>query len=331
MAAASALRDLEQLRSRGRREEEYLRWQLDELRNAELKPGEDDSLTAERTATRHAARLAELGQQAVDALHEDGLARASVAVGSAAALDGRLADQASRLQLLAEEMADVAAAVRHYMEMLDSDPRRLEAIESRLAVLDGVKRKYGGSLEAAIQEMQRLELQVGATQDLDSAVASAEGEKATRRADLEAAAARLTKARTDAARRMEKAVAAELQGLRLDGARFEVALRPEPEITPTGAEAAEMMFSANPGEPIAPLARVASGGELARVMLAIKNRRRRRRPNADVGLRRGRCGHRRRGRHPGRVASESPGRAPPGARSHAPRADCVVRRPPPGG
>ena len=181
MAAASALRDLEQLRSRGRREEEYLRWQLDELRNAELKPGEDDSLTAERTATRHAARLAELGQQAVDALHEDGLARASVAVGSAAALDGRLADQASRLQLLAEEMADVAAAVRHYMEMLDSDPRRLEAIESRLAVLDGVKRKYGGSLEAAIQEMKRLELQVGATQDLDSAVAWA---KDTRDGDV---------------------------------------------------------------------------------------------------------------------------------------------------
>jgi DNA repair protein RecN (Recombination protein N) len=269
-AAVNALRDLEQLRSRGRREEEYLGWQLDELRDAELKPGEDDSLAAERTAMRHAARLAELGQQAVDALHEDGLARASVAVGSAAALDGRLADQASRLELLAEEIADVAAAVRHYMEMLDSDPRRLEAIESRLAVLDGVKRKYGGSIDAAIQEMQRLQVQVGATQDLDSAVASAEGEKAKRRAGLEAAAARLTKSRTAAAGRMEEAVATELQGLRLEGARFEVALRPQPEITPTGAEAAEMMFSANPGEPIAPLARVASGGELARVMLAIK-------------------------------------------------------------
>jgi len=70
--------------------------------------------------------------------------------------------------------------------------------------------------------------------------------------------------------RMEKAVAAELSGLRLEGARFAVELRPRPEIGPDGVEAAEMMFSANPGEPIAPLARVASGGELARLMLAIK-------------------------------------------------------------
>ena len=270
MTAVNALRDLEQLRSRGRREEEYLRWQLEELRNAALQPGEDDALAAERTAMRHAARLAELGQQAVDALHEDGVARAAGAVGSAAALDTRLAEHASRLESLAEEMSDVAAAVRRYMELLDSDPRRLEAIESRLAVLDGIKRKYGGSLEAAIQEQQRLELQVGATQDLDSAVASAQAEQGERRADLAAAAARLTKARHASARRMEKAVGAELQGLRLEGARFEVALRPQPETTPTGGEVAEMMFSANPGEPIAPLAKVASGGELARVMLAIK-------------------------------------------------------------
>src|SRR5438552_1541028 len=82
--------------------------------------------------------------------------------------------------------------------------------------------------------------------------------------------ARLSKARATAARGMEKAVAAELLGLRLEGSRFEVAMRSQSEIGPAGAEVAEMMFSANPGEPIAPLAKVASGGELARVMLAIK-------------------------------------------------------------
>jgi DNA repair protein RecN (Recombination protein N) len=264
------VRDLEQLRSRGQREQEYLRWQLQELRNVDPQAGEDDSLSAERTAMRHAARLAELGRQAVDALHEDGLARAAAAVTSAAMLDPRLNEHASRLGALAEEMSDLAASVRRYMELLDSDPRRLDTIESRLAALDGIKRKYGGSIEAAIQEQQRLELQVGATEDLDSAVAAAEAEKAKRRGELDAVAARLTKARTAGARRMEKAVAAELQGLRLDGARFEIALRPLAEVGPTGAEGAEMMFSANPGEPIAPLAKVASGGELARVMLAVK-------------------------------------------------------------
>jgi DNA repair protein RecN (Recombination protein N) len=270
VAAAGAVRDLEQLRSRGQREQEYLRWQLEELRQVALKAGEDEALGAERGAMRHAARLAELGGQAMDGLGEDGVARAAAAMSSAATLDPRLAEQAARLQALAEEMSDVSASVRRYVELLDSDPGRLEAVESRLATLQGIKRKYGGSIESAIDERKRLELQIGATADMDSAIAKAVAELQKHRAELEAASGRLTRARDAAARRMEKAVASELQALRLEGSRFEVALRTQPEVGPAGAEAAEMMFSANPGEPIAPLARVASGGELARVMLAIK-------------------------------------------------------------
>ena len=270
VAAAARVRDLEQLRSRGQREQEYMKWQLEELRAADVRPGEDEQLSAERSAARHSARLAQLGQEAIDALRDDAVARAAAAVRSAAELDPRLTDQASRLDSLAEESSDVAAELRRYGELLDSDPGRLETIESRLAILDGIKRKFGGTLESAIDERRRLELQLGATSDLEGAVAAASSERDACRRDLEAGAARLTEARTGAARRMQKAVAAELEGLRLEGARFEVALRPAAEIGPSGAEGAEMMFSANPGEPLQPLARVASGGELARVMLAIK-------------------------------------------------------------
>jgi DNA repair protein RecN (Recombination protein N) len=270
METVNKVRDLEQLRSRGRREQEYMRWQLEELRAAGPRPGEDEQLSAERAAARHAARLAELGQQAIDALHEDGVARAAAAIRAAAELDPRLAEQAARLDALAEESSDAAAEIRRYGDVLDTDPRRLETIESRLAVLDGIKHKYGGTLESALEELRRLEMQIGATEDLEGSVAAALGERDRCRSDLEAAAALLTQARKDAARRMQKAVARELAGLRLEGARFEIALRAAPEIAPTGAEGAEMMFSANPGEPLQPLARVASGGELARVMLAIK-------------------------------------------------------------
>ncbi len=270
VAAAAAVHDLEQLRSRGQREQEYLRWQLEELRKVDLKPGEDEALSAERTAVRHAARLAELGRQVTDALHEDGPARAAAAISSAAAIDNRLSEQATRLDAIAEELSDVAADVRRYVELLDADPRRLEAIESRLAAIEGIKRKHGGSIRSAVQERDRLELQVGATEDLDAAVTAAENDRQERRAELALASAKLSTARATAAQRMEKAVAAELLGLRLEGSRFEVPLRPQTEIGPAGAEGAEMMFSANPGEPIAPLAKVASGGELARVMLAIK-------------------------------------------------------------
>jgi DNA repair protein RecN (Recombination protein N) len=268
--AGNRVRDLEQLRSRGQREQEYMRWQLEELRSADPRPGEDEELSAERAAARHAARLAQLGQLAIDALHEDGVARAAAAIRSAADLDPRLGQHASRLETLAEESSDAAAELRRYGDVLDSDPRRLEAVESRLSVLDGIKRKYGGTLETALEERRRLELQIDATKDLEGAVAAALAERAASRADLEAAAGRLTKARQAAARRMQESVADELAGLRLEGARFEIALRLAAELGPSGAEGAEMMFSANPGEPLQPLARVASGGELARVMLAIK-------------------------------------------------------------
>jgi DNA repair protein RecN (Recombination protein N) len=269
-AATNAVAELEAMRSRGDREQEYLRWQLDELRNAGLRLGEDSELAAERAAVRHAAKLAELGHESIGALREDGVARASAALLSAADLDPRLAPQAARLAVAEDEVADVVAELRRYVEALDSDPGRLEVIETRLAVLDAIKRKHGGSVEAAIAEQERLERQVGATEDLVGAVTAAELKSTVARTDLEAAAVRLTKARAEGARRMQKAVAAELQGLRLDGARFEIELRPRTEIGPDGAEIGEMMFSANPGEPIAPLARVASGGELARLMLAIK-------------------------------------------------------------
>ena len=269
-AATQAVRDLEQLRSRGEREREYMRWQLEELRRAQLVAGEDEALAAERTATRHAARLGELGARAVDALREDAIARAAAAVGTAAALDARLAEHATRLDALAAESADVAAELRGYVDALDADPARLEAIEARLAELEAIKRKHGGTIESAVAERDRLETQLGATEDLEAAVSRASDELAARRAELEARAERLARARSAAAGRMEKAVATELAGLRLEGALFEVVLRTLPEITATGSEVAEMMFSANPGEPPAPLAKVASGGELARVMLAIK-------------------------------------------------------------
>ncbi len=270
IAKVNALDDLERLRSRGEREQEYLRWQLDELRGADFRPGEDAELAAERAAVRHAARLAELGHEALAALQDDTIARAAAALGSAAELDPRLREQAARLASVESEVADVAADIRRYGELLDSDPGRLEVLEARLAMLDAIKRKYGGSLESAIAERSKLETQFGAAQDLDAAVADVEKERDRCRAELEAAARHLTEARKGAGRRMQRAVASELTGLRLEGSRFEVALRPGAEIGPGGAEVAEMMFSANPGEPIAPLARVASGGELARLMLAIK-------------------------------------------------------------
>ncbi|HEY4026653.1 MAG TPA: DNA repair protein RecN [Candidatus Dormibacteraeota bacterium] len=270
-AAVARLANLERMQARGQREEEYLRWQLEELRAADLRTGEDDELTAERAVARNAARLSELVGAAVEILRgEEGLPAACGSVRAAAELDGRLAGVADRLEALDVELADSGAELRRYVESLDSDPSRLEVIEARLAVLEQIKRKYGGSVEAAIAERERLEGQLGQAADLGAALEAAQAEVELVRGGLEAAAAELTSLRADAAVGLSRVVTAELAGLRLEGALFEARLVPRNEVGADGAEEVEMRFSANPGEAPAPLARVASGGELSRVMLAIR-------------------------------------------------------------
>ncbi len=270
-AAVARLQELERLQARGRREEEYLRWQLHELRSANLRPGEDEELIAERAVVRHAARLVELVGGAIEALRGDeSLPSATVAVRQGAELDPRLREAAERLEAVAAEVADLGAQLRRYLEGIDADPGRLEAIESRLALLDQLKRRHGGSLESAIAERDRLQAQLATMEDLGGAIERAAREAAAARAALDEAAAALTALRVDGAARLGRAVSMELAGLRLEGALFEVRLHPRSEVAADGAEAAEMWFAANPGEAPGPLARVASGGELSRVMLAVR-------------------------------------------------------------
>ncbi|MDR0360102.1 MAG: DNA repair protein RecN [bacterium] len=269
--ASDRVQSLEQARARGSREREYLKWQLDELRAADPQPGEDGSLAAERSVARHAVHIAELTQSALGELHDDrALSGAGTTVRQAASLDPRLTGLADRLDLLAEEADDVAGELRRYVETADTDPERLEVIEERLARLEQLKRKHGGTLEAVLAERARLESELESGEDLGAALEAAREELAAAQADLEAAAWKLTQARSAGALELGTAVTGELRGLRLHDAIFEVRLFPRASIGPDGAEDVEMFFTANPGEPPAPLARVASGGELSRVMLALE-------------------------------------------------------------
>ncbi|MDQ6691723.1 MAG: DNA repair protein RecN [Candidatus Dormibacteraeota bacterium] len=270
-SAADEKLSLERSQDRGVRDREFMVWQLGELDRSELRVGEDVDLAAERTVGRHAVRLTELTQTARESLTADGGPKQAAAlVGSAAELDPRLRDLAGRLEVLGEEVTDIADELRRYGEAIDADPGRLEAVESRLAELEVIKKRFGGTLQAALDERERLARELARGEDLQAAIAAAATALAARRAELEESAARLTARREEAARRMTSEVSAELAGLKLAGAKFEVTIEQRADILAAGAEVAAMLFSANPGEPLAPLARVASGGELARVMLAIK-------------------------------------------------------------
>ncbi|HSI79122.1 MAG TPA: DNA repair protein RecN [Solirubrobacterales bacterium] len=274
--------ELERLRDReGTRERDLdlLRFELAEIEASAPDPGEEAELAADRERLRHAEVLRSASAAALAALSgsDDGvggarslLGEAEAALAGAAGVDGELDALGERASSLALELDDLAGALRSYGEGIDSDPGRLEELEERLAALDRLKRKHGGSVESVLAhaercraEIERLENAGEVAAGLEDAFAAAEA----RRAEL---AKRLTAGRRDAADALAERVAAELDELAMDGARLEVALGPHPDgFGPSGAEAVEFELATNPGMPIAPLREAASGGELSRVMLAL--------------------------------------------------------------
>lgn len=270
-AARDRLSQLEATAAQDRRELEFARFQLAQLEAATPTLGEDVALAAERSVARHASRLLELLGEAAEALRtEPGVALVRARLEAAARLDPRLEEAARRAAALDEEARDLLVWLVGHAGTIDADPARLEQIESRLSILEDLKRRYGGSLEQVLEEWAALRRRVEGVDNLGESIERARGEERARRRELEDAATALTEARAGAARRLAGLVATELAGLGLSGARFEISLHGA-ELGPGGRDGVEMRFTANPGEPMAALARVASGGELARVMLAIKS------------------------------------------------------------
>jgi DNA repair protein RecN (Recombination protein N) len=272
-------RELEELERGGRereRELDLLAYQIREIEAAAPRPGERSELEAEAARLEHVERLLELAAAAAHALGEEG--SAADALGSAAGalrrageLDPAAAALAERAGDLAEGAVDLLREVRRYAEALAADPARLEEVRARLALLGELERKYGADeaevlayLERARARARELAGSDARTEELRRALDAARGE-------ARALALRLTEGRRRAAPELARALEAELRELGMAGARVEVRLLPHPEPTATGAERAELGFAGGPGQPLLPLARVASGGELSRTMLACRS------------------------------------------------------------
>jgi DNA repair protein RecN (Recombination protein N) len=270
-SARVRLAGLRQASARACEQQEFDLWRLRRLREVDPRQGEDDDLRVERNRLRNATRLLAAIAAAQEGLNADrGLSQAAVAVGGAADLDPGLQGLAGRLQALAEEAHDASAEIRRYGETLEADPARLEQVEARLALLDELKHRHGGTLEAVLAERDRLEAALGDPESPERELTRASEAEAEARRQLDRGAAALTRRRTRGARTFQERVETELRALGLRDAHLETRLVPRAEPGPDGAEGVELWFTANPGEPAAPLARVASGGELSRVMLAIE-------------------------------------------------------------
>jgi DNA repair protein RecN (Recombination protein N) len=279
---AALRRELEELRDReGARERDLdlLRFELAEIEAAAPDDAEAEELAGERERLRHAEGLRQSASGALaaiadpDAESPDGSAVLAAAEGSLAGahgIDPALDGLAERVRALSIELADVGGELRSYLDGLDADPARLEAIEERLAGLDRLMRKHGGSVEAVLEhaercrtEIERLENAEEVAAGLGERIEAAEGERAK-------LAVALTKQRRKAGAELSKRVATELAELAMDGAALEVSLDPHPDgFGAGGAERVELQISTNPGMPLSPLRDAASGGELSRVMLAL--------------------------------------------------------------
>lgn len=255
---------------------EFLRFQADEIESASLDPNEEAELEAE---ARRLGQIEDL-MAAASALHA-ALSEGTPSIVSAVAGLRRPLEQLARIDPRREPLQEIfdtgyyaleelAGQIESYAETLEHDPRRLDDVRSRLDLLFRLKSKYGQSLadvvEAGRQAREELDLIDSGEWDLNR-LSARESEAASA---LQQAAARLTAVRTAAAERLEAEIAAVLPDLGMNHGTFRAALLPAPAPGAAGAEDIEFQISLNAGHPLRPVAQVASGGELSRVMLALK-------------------------------------------------------------
>jgi DNA repair protein RecN (Recombination protein N) len=255
-------------------ERDFARFARDEIDAAALEPDEDVRLRERRDVLGNAEAIAVALGQARAALEDehgalDALGAATHALASLRRYGRDLAPLAEQSAAIQAELNDLAAAVARAADDVERDPEELEATLARLDTIDALKKKYGGSLAAVANARERFAAIVDADAGRDERLARLDARLAELDAALIADANALRALRETAARACEQRVAGELRTLAMPAARFTIALDPLDAIAAHGGDQVEFRFSANPGEPERPLARVASGGERSRVLLAL--------------------------------------------------------------
>ncbi len=278
-ALAASLAELEERAGARDRELDLLDWELGEIDEAAPSAQEEAALLGERERLRHAEALREAVGVALAALDGDMEGDGVGAVGALAAaargleapvgVDPELDALGVRLGALAVEADDLAGELRRHGDGVEAPPGRLDAVEERLARLDRLKRKHGGTIEAVLAYGERCrsrrDLLAGADEALEAGVTQLAGA----RAELTSLAAGLRATRRAAGERLAVAVVERLAALSMEGATFEARVAERDGFGPIGGDDVEFLIAPNPGVPAAPLREIASGGELSRVMLAL--------------------------------------------------------------
>ncbi len=278
----TALHEAEQriadLESRSRERErltDLLRFELAEIEGADLTPGEEAELLAERKRIQNAERLSGEVAAALTALTSgdtsasDLLATAEAALERAVSLDESLGETLTEVRNALVGAREAGATLAAYAESFSVDPEHVAIVEDRLDLLHRLQRKYGATVEEVLAYAEQARANLAELEGGEEALDGLRAERDARRAEMLTACKKLSKLRRAGAPRFEKEALRHIRDLAMEQAAFEVRLTPK-EPDSGGAESVEFLFSANPGHPPQPLGRIASGGELSRVMLALR-------------------------------------------------------------
>ncbi len=278
-AMQTVARQLEHLEAaeRDRRQRlDFLRHQSDEIESAQLSPEEEETLLAERLVLQNAERLAGVTRGGYEALYDSNGAVCEVLGGltgdlqTVAEIDKELGTLAEAVQRSLFELEDVSMQLRSYLGRISFEPDRLEAIEERLALLTRLKRKYAPSASEILNLKDDFDREIAELENAGDTQGNLTGELTALSAKTRRLGEELSSARRQASALLERTILGELDDLAMSGAAFEVDFSSLAQPGYDGLERIEFMISLNPGEPLMPLAKVASGGELSRLMLALK-------------------------------------------------------------
>jgi DNA repair protein RecN (Recombination protein N) len=304
-ATQRELRDLQRDERELARRVDLLTYQVEEIERAALQPGEDDDLANERSRLSNAERLSSLCDSIYALLVEagedsdyegrgarvtamsvrDAVAEASAQLADLARLDSTMEAHQPALDAIYDSVEEMGRTMRSYRESIEHDPGRLEDIEERLSLIHEMKRKYGTSIEEIVAFGQRAAEELDAITHSEERIASLHEESERLGREIGEKAAAMTEARQEAGKRLSRAVEIAMKDLLMGSAQFEAQVTqseaadgvPLPRregrwaYSDKGVDRVEFFISPNPGEPLKPMAKIASGGETSRLMLALKS------------------------------------------------------------
>jgi DNA repair protein RecN (Recombination protein N) len=278
-ALSSELEELDRTSQEKLRLADLWAFQRKEIEAAAPKPGEDAELESERRVLRNVVRLQESAGAAYAALYEDAhsalaqLATAAKRLDEVGRIDKSIGEVIAALQPASIGVEEAAHALRHYLGALEADPRRLDDVESRLAAIEKLKRKYGATIEDTLAFLDQVKTDLAAVETSSERRQTLEKDIAEAAAAYESMASRLSVKRREGAVRLAQRVERELAALAMEKTRVEICVETHGSSggwSEHGSDAVRVLISPNPGEEPKPLEKIASGGELSRVALALK-------------------------------------------------------------